>query len=211
MIDRNLRHLERSTALGDRRSEVRLLRARARAGQLRAQDLALAAHLGHSVACAALGLRAAEPPDDLTAWTLELARWGRRPTAGAALAAASAVRPSFERWLRLQIGRGDALEEAFRASLAWWESPRPRRRGRARARWRRFLERDAACLCGQGPAHLAAGAVACAVRSVCDEDFADSACAALRFAARCRSPRAVLAAVRALLLPGLFCPPTAVA
>ncbi len=86
MADHELRTRERRwRESGAPCDEVAFLLARVRAGDLAAEQLALAAFLGHDPAREALGAAAPVPPPDLAAWVYELSRWGPETSVLAAL------------------------------------------------------------------------------------------------------------------------------
>lgn len=86
MADHELRARERRwRESGASRDEAAFLLARVRAGVLAADQLALAAFLGHEPAREALGAAAPPAPRELAAWVYELGRWGPETSVLAAL------------------------------------------------------------------------------------------------------------------------------
>jgi hypothetical protein len=89
VTDERLRALERRwRETGATDDEAQYLQARARAGELDAERLALLAHCGHPAAERIVGVT---PFDDLRPWGDGLARWGKEVCVRAALAAALRV------------------------------------------------------------------------------------------------------------------------
>jgi hypothetical protein len=98
MADAALRELERRwRESGADEDRARWLAGRARAGELTATRLALAAHAGDVAARLALGPDGPPVVHDLTAWAHALAPWGSEALARAALAAARAALPPLMR------------------------------------------------------------------------------------------------------------------
>ena len=120
MSDARTRELERRALLGDHEAQVRLLRARVRAGDLPIERLRLAAYLGHAPSREALGEEAL-PPADLQAWIRGLAAHPDSVLAGvrAAVVAAERVLPLWE----AERPNDDRPRLLIAATVAWIRHP----------------------------------------------------------------------------------------
>jgi hypothetical protein len=121
MADERMRELERAAAGGEVEARSRLLRERVRSGDLDAERLALAAHVGDPAAVLASD---AEPERlELMGWVMALDRWGREACVRAVVAAARTVLATWggrssavllgaaEAWLRCPCAEHAALAE----------------------------------------------------------------------------------------------------
>lgn len=174
MSDARIRELERDAAQGDLDAAGRLLLERVRAGVLRDDRLALAAHLGHAGARRALCRRADERELDLPEWVERLAKFGQEACVRAALAA---VRQACR---ALPEGRWrDRIERALEAQEAWVACPCP-----AHAEEARWAAEDVRPIFHQGgsaseDAPLAVVLLAAAIRAEDPEAAATEAVSAL--------------------------------
>jgi len=118
MADDRLRRLEREAAGGDPEARARLLRERARSGELPRERLGLAAWLGDPAAAAALGPEAPAPPEEVGRWAAGAARFGQEAfvrLGGAALRRVLSGRPAG--------ASREAAERVLAASDAWTACP----------------------------------------------------------------------------------------